>query len=551
MFPIPPNGVRTAIPHEYTFIQPVFSPNVSVCYYASVWESLKKIPAGGKVSDSRHRINESSERKRILRNFRSSISERPLLQVALMLFWAWLNLAFQGPLFFPPVLLSDGFYLSTWLAPIFASVLAYFTLGVWFKRTNHVIRKRWYPGFVAALMTLGALLCFIWINVFGSALSLALPLVLYVVGSFLLGIGTALLMIEWGRIFGYLGPQQVLYHGIVAMIGSALLMAALSLVPPCVGQLAFVLIPLPLIVCFYKTLASLPHKTLYCHGLNAKLKTPYKFLATALIHGLSLGILMGWLILVGNQMVSNLITSLSFVFAAVLLLLTAVSVKMDFNHLIYQVGFGITSTGAFLIACSGDFCIPGISLQQIGFCYVHLVMWGLCSYLTKNFKLPATWVIAWPTCCLMLGELIGGITGSILIQQGDADHQIGMMATCMVFILLMASLIMLSNRNLLTGWGMASPAHHVHGEMTVDAIVDRFALEKNLTRRESEIFALMARGRNRKVISAELVISEETAKSHISGLYRKLDVHSQQDLLSLVEENLNELQGEKDGMLFN
>lgn len=497
------------------------------------------------------RINVQVERRRILKNLSASIAKYPLLCVALMLFWTWLNLAFQGPLFFPPVELASGFLFSTWFAPIFAAALAYFFLGILFKRTNWVVKQSWYLGSVAALMTVGALLCFLWINLFDASLVASTSLILYITGSLAIGSGTALLMIEWGRVFGYLGPQQVLYHGIIAMLGSALLVALLSQLPRFVGQLTFVLIPIPLVFCLYRTVFSLPRKTLYNHGLNAKLKIPTKFLITALLHGVSLGVLMGWLLLVGTQASTSLLTSMSFVVAAALLLLTAVFVKMDFNHLIYQIGFGIMATGAFLIASIGWFPTLGISFQLVGFGYVHLVMWGLCAYLTKNFRLPATWVIAWPTCGLMLGQLIGGITSSILGQQDDASYWIQLLATSMVFILLMASLIMLSSRNLATGWGMASPATFVQADTTLEQVVEQLIIESNLTPREGEILGLMARGRNRKVISKELVISEETTKSHINGVYRKLSIHSQQELLTLVEELVNEHKGEDNALAFD
>lgn len=496
------------------------------------------------------RINEQTERRRVLKNLGSSITARPLLCVALMLFWTWLNLAYQGPLFFPPVVLDSGFQFSTWFGPIAASALAYFVLGIWFKKTNRVIKQRWYMGFVCGLMTLGALLCFIWINGSNATLNSVSNITLYVIGSLAIGVGTALLMIEWGRIFGYLGPQQVLFHGILAMLGSALLVAVLSQMPAVVGQLIFVLIPTPLAMCLYHTLRHLPRKTLYNHGLDAELKVPYKFLITSFLHGLSLGILMGWLFLIGNQSSTSLLTALSFVVAAVLLLLTAAFVKMDFNHLIYQIGFGVTATGAFLIACFGALPAIGVSFQLVGFCYVHLIMWGLCAYLTKNFKLPATWVIAWPTCCLMLGQLLGGVVSSILGQQEDSAFWIQMMSTCMVFMLLMASLLMLSNRNLTTGWGIASPANVIHGDTALEAVVENLTVEHNLTPREAEILALMARGRNRKVISAELVISEETTKSHINGLYRKLGIHSQQELLDLTESLVEEFRNETQGIAF-
>lgn len=502
------------------------------------------------MSSSSGLINKQTERKRVLKSLTSSIAARPFLCIALMLFWTWLNLAYQGPLFFPPVELKSGFLFSTWFGPIAASAIAYFVLGMWFKRTNRVIRQRWYIGLVAALMTLGALLCFLWINGYGASLDSMANTVLYLIGSIAIGVGTALLMIEWGRIFGYLGPQQVLFHGIFAMLGSALLVSLLSFMPAVVGQLIFVLIPTPLAACLYHTLRRLPRKTLYNHGLDAELKTPHKFLITAFLHGLSLGVLMGWLFLVGDQSSTSFLTALSFVLAAILLLLTAVFVKMDFNHLIYQMGFGLTATGAFLIACFGALPALGVSFQLVGFCYVHLIMWGLCAYLTKNFRLPATWVVAWPTCCLMLGQLLGGVTSSVLGQDSESSYWIQMMATCMVFMLLMASLFMLSNRNLTTGWGIASPSNLIHPDNAVETIVEQLTIEHNLTPRESEIFILMARGRNRKVISAELVISEETTKSHINGLYRKLGIHSQQELLDLIESHTAEINSESQGMAF-
>lgn len=45
----------------------------------------------------------------------------------------------------------------------------------------------------------------------------------------------------------------------------------------------------------------------------------------------------------------------------------------------------------------------------------------------------------------------------------------------------------------------------------------------------------MARGRNKRVISQELGLAEETVKTHMGNVYRKLLVHSQQELIDLVE----------------
>jgi DNA-binding NarL/FixJ family response regulator len=48
----------------------------------------------------------------------------------------------------------------------------------------------------------------------------------------------------------------------------------------------------------------------------------------------------------------------------------------------------------------------------------------------------------------------------------------------------------------------------------------------DLTPREREILALVARGSSNQEIATELVISERTARIHVSNIQRKLDLRS-------------------------
>ena len=57
-----------------------------------------------------------------------------------------------------------------------------------------------------------------------------------------------------------------------------------------------------------------------------------------------------------------------------------------------------------------------------------------------------------------------------------------------------------------------------------------------LSRRETEILFFLAKGHNAAYIQEKLFISEGTAKTHIRHIYRKLDVHNQQDLMRMVED---------------
>lgn len=64
-----------------------------------------------------------------------------------------------------------------------------------------------------------------------------------------------------------------------------------------------------------------------------------------------------------------------------------------------------------------------------------------------------------------------------------------------------------------------------------EAVANRYLL----SRRETEVMYLLAKGHNAAYIQDSLYISRSTAKTHINHVYRKLDIHSQQELINMVE----------------
>ena len=64
------------------------------------------------------------------------------------------------------------------------------------------------------------------------------------------------------------------------------------------------------------------------------------------------------------------------------------------------------------------------------------------------------------------------------------------------------------------------------------------AKEHGLTGREEEVLRLLARGRTGPVIQERLVVSHNTVKSHVRHIYAKMGVHSQQQLMDVVDRTL-------------
>jgi DNA-binding CsgD family transcriptional regulator len=88
-------------------------------------------------------------------------------------------------------------------------------------------------------------------------------------------------------------------------------------------------------------------------------------------------------------------------------------------------------------------------------------------------------------------------------------------------------------------FALMNPASDAQGKATEEMLwhnaSTRVAEAYQLSRRETEVFMLLAKGRNADYIQKKLVISLHTAKSHISNIYQKLSVHSIQEMLDLIE----------------
>ena len=75
---------------------------------------------------------------------------------------------------------------------------------------------------------------------------------------------------------------------------------------------------------------------------------------------------------------------------------------------------------------------------------------------------------------------------------------------------------------------LENPASHI------ERSCEELAREHGLSGRELDVMRLLAQGKGGQEIQDALVVSRNTVKTHVRHIYRKLDVHSQQELINLV-----------------
>ncbi|WP_251231131.1 helix-turn-helix domain-containing protein [Adlercreutzia aquisgranensis] len=194
-----------------------------------------------------------------------------------------------------------------------------------------------------------------------------------------------------------------------------------------------------------------------------------------------------------------------------------------------------------VMACFAFALVPNISAE--------LAYMGI--YVSYALLLLTVWILSYnaallkgkrPDCAFGLvfgAELLGFLAGFTLSSALGVEAFAGEgTAASPKLVLLVACAIVsaycfiLPEKNLLE----FSPRVLQLSRAGMDERCAVIAREAGLTEREAEVLLLLARGRDALFVEQELLISRNTVKTHRKNIYRKLGIHTQQELLSLIEE---------------
>ena len=444
-------------------------------------------------------------------------------------YWLWTNMTFQMPAVLRPVG-AFGLVLPFQVCILVGNVVTYLVAVGLFWLRGVEPRGRVALWLMCIAMTAGCALVAVW-----QAGESPAGLVVYGVGSLAAGAGSALLCVEMQRVYGSFESDVILFHGAGSYLVSVAVALLVGLLPSVVSLVVWAVSPLPVARCLLVERRSLTKRELYGRGGGTELKLPWKLLITSLLHGLSLGLLAGFPVFLEAGPAVVACVGASYLLSSVLIVLTAFAAKMNFNSLIYQMAFPLIALGLLLLEVLGAVPLVGVSVQLVGFSYLHLVMWCVCSFLIKGFDRPTMWVTGTSTCLFMAGQLSGMMLSCASVQL-DVGSAYSKVLTVAIFVMLGSSLLMISNANMRTGWGLYRPdSRRVHATTPLDIAIAQMASHCGLTVREEATLRLLGRGYNRGSIADEHGVSRETVKTHIAGIYRKVHVHSHQELIAALE----------------
>lgn len=219
-----------------------------------------------------------------------------------------------------------------------------------------------------------------------------------------------------------------------------------------------------------------------------------------------------------------------------------------YRYIILLMGLGIVMHPFF------DSGLLPVVVSRVGVSCFEAFMWVVVIGFVKCFRVPP-----FRSAGLCWASLTGGLCAGAALGFFFVDERLiglappGCLALVSLFVLLLVLTFVLTERDLISleGWGVFSRRRLEDSSSSREASVssmdrarsamaDRaheLAQEYHLSDREEEVLALLALGRSRSQIKAELYLSLGTVNTHISHLYQKLGVHSKDELLAYFEKH--------------
>lgn len=490
----------------------------------------------------------------------------PFMGLALWLTWA--NL-FTGP----PIWFAAGSGITVPLSDLFrvsrtSLVVVALLAALMHKKATPLISNHTIVLLGGVLVCIGTLVAIAGTGIYQIS-DTAATLVVRLSGAVLTGVGTAIFMLRCGELFSRITPWHILLYALV----SRLLMGALYFVARGIPQVVSPALPwlsipgtifLALLPLAAAVLMVLPVQNRVTEGDARKTtstdfsKRDYRafacmgvaFFAFALIESMaratspSSG---GFGFAQNNDVVTLLVMLVCLAFAVAIS--GSSSLKAERIHLLY------TALVIIVVAMVALAPIVGIGNNVWGSVVsffaktVSLFLWCILSVVAHRRNVSSALVFGYGFAMFSLGEIAGLIFGGGSIW-ASLPHD-AQMIVCIgaAFIALLINFLLFSERDL-KGLMMGEEAGKAtlseifkgkpHADVEkaprrFDSAVDKVAEEYGLSPREKETMRLLSMGYTKNALAEKLGVSSNTIRTHSRNVYSKLDIHSRQELMDLID----------------
>ena len=355
-----------------------------------------------------------------------------------------------------------------------------------------------------------------------------------IVGSFsfiLQSIGSVLLSVLWIDLYASLNPIRAAFAYAASSLASIALVFVIEGCSP--DRAVAILAALPILTGICLILALRKNGKFSEEGGETQLILPYKAIAFIAAYSFSYGIVFA----LGYAEDSPYA---AVVPAAIVVGLVFVDARKFTISLLFRISFPIMISGFLFISV-----IPGMPhasssfMLDIGFAAMRMLLFLMVCTISYSTGASPIWLFGILGASQFLARSIGVSFGSML-DAAPGSFEYGIVEAGAIVLVIVASFMLATEKGLFSFWkpGAESDIDENRNEASdlARSRIDFLAITYQLTDREVEIVALLARGKTNAEIAQEAFISEGTVKVHLHHIYRKLGIHTRKELRALVEE---------------
>ena len=165
---------------------------------------------------------------------------------------------------------------------------------------------------------------------------------------------------------------------------------------------------------------------------------------------------------------------------------------------------------------------------------LDVYIWILASSLARKGRFSCTRIVGGSRLAVQGGGLIGVIIVSLVPAELKA-----LVISILIIILIIVVMLAAPELEAFEGREKKAAAEEFSPEVSVkDELAlrcEQLGVRFNLSQREIEVLQLLSKGRDAPYIRDTLYISRNTVNTHVKSIYRKLGIHSKQELLNRTE----------------
>ncbi len=491
--------------------------------------------------------------------------------MALGLWLAWCYIAYFGTAWLSNTEIDGRNISSLFLLSTLSFALVF--LGATFlpSRLRTTILKLKFViagGVVASLACLGIII--IGPYYLGSVLPVEVVRIVFYGECIMTGLGTALIALKCGEMYGSLRPRQaILYVALSYMLAAVIYFIIIGTPvwqpvaggPSLMGILSFVTIPL--LASLTATLSSLDHnedKLVYEESRSSFPRSFWNLVAVTFVFSLTVSSLRSASVELSPVDVTFESSSLVMLLRMLMALAFAgAAIGLDGERFNFGKIYSVIMTFVVILIA----ITPTVGLMHVGWSQVvtflsyvyEFVLWCLLAFIVYQKRISAVLVFGFGYGVFMLGNGVGWLMGvHVLPALMVSPYSFAVLFSSMAIVLVCAFVLFsekeldnlfMPNKaseaslDLLLGEGLSD--RNKEGEFSekkgrFTLSIEEVSERGKLSQRETDVLRCLAMGYESAAIAKKLGVSWNTVRTHTRNVYTKLDLHSRQELIELVDE---------------